>query len=48
MPAAENLINAPEFTVSELSSALKRRGTTDDHDPGKPRPARDRYREHFS
>src|SRR6266540_3540850 len=24
MPAAENLINAPEFTVSELSSALKR------------------------
>src|SRR5258708_3424626 len=25
MPPAENLINAPEFTVSELSSALKRR-----------------------
>ena len=24
MPAAENLVNAPEFTVSELSSALKR------------------------
>ena len=24
MPAAENLINAPEFTVSELSSALRR------------------------
>ena len=24
MPAAESLINAPEFTVSELSSALKR------------------------
>jgi len=24
MPAAENLINAPEYTVSELSSALKR------------------------
>src|SRR6202045_1017932 len=24
MPAAEALINAPEFTVSELSSALKR------------------------
>jgi exodeoxyribonuclease VII large subunit len=24
MPTAENLINAPEFTVSELSSALKR------------------------
>src|SRR3979411_3378535 len=24
MTAAENLINAPEFTVSELSSALKR------------------------
>ena len=24
MPAAENLINAPEFTVTELSSALKR------------------------
>src|SRR5258708_3272654 len=24
MPAAENLINAPEFTVSELSSGLKR------------------------
>lgn len=24
MPAAENLINAPEFSVSELSSALKR------------------------
>src|SRR5271165_2041246 len=24
MPAAENLANAPEFTVSELSSALKR------------------------
>src|SRR4029450_610865 len=24
MPVAENLINAPEFTVSELSSALKR------------------------
>src|ERR1041384_688502 len=24
MPSAENLINAPEFTVSELSSALKR------------------------
>ena len=24
MPAAETLINAPEFTVSELSSALKR------------------------
>jgi exodeoxyribonuclease VII large subunit len=24
MPAVENLINAPEFTVSELSSALKR------------------------
>src|SRR5215468_7894343 len=24
MPAAENLINAPEFTVSELSGLLKR------------------------
>src|SRR5258708_29498156 len=24
MPAAESLINAPEFTVSELSSALRR------------------------
>ena len=24
MPAAEPLLNAPEFTVSELSSALKR------------------------
>ena len=24
MPAAEPLINAPEFTVSELSSALRR------------------------
>src|ERR1700748_3260658 len=24
MPAAESLVNAPEFTVSELSSALKR------------------------
>src|ERR1700744_5160648 len=26
MPAAEPLINAPEFTVSELSSALRRTG----------------------
>ena len=24
MPAAESLFNAPEFTVSELSSALRR------------------------